>query len=405
MKIWETAPLGELVRLVSGGTPSREVARFWNGDIPWLSAKDLKKFLLSDSIEKVTQDGADHGTRLVEPGTVLILVRGMTLLKDVPVGIAERAVTFNQDLKALIPTGKVDSYYLGFYLMANNARLLSLVERAGHGAGRLPSDLLQSFEIELPELQEQRKIAETLLTWERAIEQTEKLIAAKSRFKRGLARQLLTGRKRFKGFGAHRAQSGAWPDDWEPLRIGEIAREVSDRNANGRNLTVLSCARRRGLVDSLKYFGKRVFSEETVTYKIVKRGQFVYAAGHIKEGAIGYQNSYDEALISPIYTVFETNGRVDNSFLYQLFKTDLYQHIFKAHTSGAIDQRGGLRWKDFATIKVVLPSLLEQRHIASTLNACDNEIDLLTRQLEAIQRQKRGLLQKLLTGRRRVKLE
>jgi type I restriction enzyme S subunit len=350
---------------------------------------------LSDSIEKVTQEGADHGTRLVEPGTVLILVRGMALLKDVPVGVAERVVAFNQDLKALIPNGKIDGYYLGFYLTANKTRLLSLVDRAGHGAGRLPSDLLHCFEVELPELQEQRKIADILLTWDRAIEQAEKLIAAKTLFKRGLMRQLLTGRKRFKGFGAHR---GAWSNDWEHLRIGDIAREVSARNANGRNLTVLSCTKHHGLVDSLKYFGKRVFSENTANYKVVKRGQFAYGAGHIEEGSIGYQDLYDEALISPLYTVFETNGRVDDSFLYQLFTTDLYRRIFEASTSGTIDQRGGLRWKDFARIEVALPSLPEQRRIASALNVCDNEIGLLTRQLEAIQRQKRGLMRKLLAG-------
>lgn len=390
--------MGELVRFASGGTPSREVSRFWNGDIPWLSAKDLKKFRLGDSIEKVTQEGASHGTRLVEPGTVLILVRGMALLKDVPVGVAQRVVAFNQDLKALIPDRDIDGHYLGFYLLANKSRLLSLVDRAGHGAGRLPSDLLQSFEIELPGLQEQRKIVNILLTWDRATEQFEKLIAAKTRFKRGLMRQLPTGRNRFKGFGAHRAQPGAWPNDWEHQRIGDIAREVSSKNVNGRNLTVLSCTKHHGLVDSLKYFGKRVFSEDTSNYKVVKRGQFAYATNNIEQGSIGYQDLYDEALVSPMYTVFETNGRVDDSFLYQLFKTELYRHIFEAGTSGTIDRRGGLRWKDFANIKVALPSLPEQRRIASALNACDNEIDLLVRQLEAIQQQKRGLMRKLLTG-------
>ncbi|MGE0131075.1 MAG: restriction endonuclease subunit S [Blastocatellales bacterium] len=402
MKGWKTAPLSELVRFASGGTPSRGVARFWNGGIPWLSAKDLKKFRLSDSIEKVTQKGACNGTRLVEPGTVLILVRGMTLLKDVPVGVTERIVAFNQDLKALIPNGKIDGYYLGFYLAANKTRLLSLVDRAGHGAGRLPSDLLHCFEVELPELQEQRKIADILLTWERAVEQAEKLIAAKSLFKRGLMRRLLTGSRRFNGFavddGAHLSQPAAQPDDWEHLRIGDIAKEVSSRNADGRNLAVLSCTKHHGLVDSVKYFGKRVFSENTANYKVVKRGHFAYGANHIEEGSIGYQDLYDEALISPIYTVFETNKRVDDSFLYHLFKTERYRHIFEAHTSGTIDQRGGLRWKDFARIKVALPSLPEQSRIASALNTCDNEVDLLTRQLEAIQRQKCGLMRKLLTG-------
>src|SRR5262245_15989181 len=147
VKEWRTARLGELVKFASGGTPSREVRSFWNGAIPWLSAKDLKKFRLNDSIEKITREGVNNGARLIGAGCVLILVRGMTLLKDVPVGVTERVVAFNQDLKALIPNSGVDGYYLGFYLTANKFRLLTMVDRASHGVGRLPSDLLQSFEI------------------------------------------------------------------------------------------------------------------------------------------------------------------------------------------------------------------------------------------------------------------
>ena len=192
--------MGQLVRFASGGTPSRDVPRFWNGDIPWLSAKDLKKFRLNDSIEKVTREGLNNGTCLIEAGSVLILVRGMTLLKDVPVGVTERAVAFNQDLKALIPNREVDGHYLGFYLAANKFRLLALVDRASHGSGRLPSDLLQSFEIELPGIEEQRKIADILLTWDRAIERADLRVAAESRLKRGLLGRLLRGRKRLDEF-------------------------------------------------------------------------------------------------------------------------------------------------------------------------------------------------------------
>jgi type I restriction enzyme S subunit len=81
---WRTVPLGKLVKFASGGTPSRGTPRFWNGDIPWLSAKDMKKFRLNDSIEKVTRQGVNNGARLIKAGGVLILVRGMRLLKDVP---------------------------------------------------------------------------------------------------------------------------------------------------------------------------------------------------------------------------------------------------------------------------------------------------------------------------------
>src|SRR5262252_8517817 len=192
VKEWRTVPLGQLVRFSSGGTPSREVPRFWNGDVPWLSAKDLKRFRLNDSIEKVTREGVKNGTRIIGAGSVLILVRGMTLLKDVPIGVTERAVAFNQDLKALIPNRDIDGHYLGFYLAANKFRLLTLVDRASHGVGRLPSDLLQSFEIELPGIEEQRKISDILLTWDRAIERADMRVTAESRLKRGLLERLLS---------------------------------------------------------------------------------------------------------------------------------------------------------------------------------------------------------------------
>ena len=117
---WKTFSLGEITTFHSGGTPNRQTLDYWNGDVPWLSAKDLKQFRLIDSIEKVTEKGARNGTRSVNAGAVLILVRGMTLMKDVPVGVACRAVTFNQDLKALIPNEKVDSYYLAYSLVADS---------------------------------------------------------------------------------------------------------------------------------------------------------------------------------------------------------------------------------------------------------------------------------------------
>src|SRR5215475_13611583 len=213
VKEWRKAPLGELVKFASGGTPSRDNPCFWNGDIPWLSAKDLKKFRLDNSIEKVTREGANNGTRLIEAGCVLILVRGMSLLKDVPVGVTERLVAFNQDLKALIPNREIDGHYLGFYLAANKFRLLTLVDRASHGVGRLPSDLLQSFEVELPGIEEQRKISDILLTWDLAIERADMRVAAESRLKRGLLERLLMGRKFLDDFHCH---------EWERVRLGDV---------------------------------------------------------------------------------------------------------------------------------------------------------------------------------------
>jgi type I restriction enzyme S subunit len=185
--------------------------------------------------------------------------------------------------------------------------------------------------------------------------------------------------------------------------MGDIAEEIGAKNDGGHHLPVLSCTKHRGLVNSLEYFGKRVFSEDTSNYKVVRRGDFAYATNHIEEGSIGYQNQHDAALISPMYTVFRTQAGVDHTFFFKLIKTELYRHIFEVNTSGSIARRGGLRWNEFALIKVFLPSLPEQKRTATVLSACDREIELLEKELDLLKEQKRGLMQKLLTGEVRVK--
>jgi type I restriction enzyme S subunit len=267
---------------------------------------------------------------------------------------------------------------------------------------------LNSFWIAIPPLPEQKKIADILSTWDRAIEKTEKLVDAKIKLKKGLMQNLLTGRKRFQEFiksdKVVHTRYGNIPAEWSYIHIKEIAREVSEKNKNGKQLTVLSCTKYNGLMDSLKYFKRQVFSDDTSTYKIVKREQFAYATNHIEEGSIGYQYVCDEALISPMYTVFETNNKVNDDFLYKLLKTELYRHIFEVNTSASVDRRGSLRWDEFSLIKIPLPLLDEQKYIASVLSTIDKEISVLNKKLEAISQQKKGLMQKLLTGQVRVKV-
>jgi type I restriction enzyme S subunit len=274
---------------------------------------------------------------------------------------------------------------------------------------KLSKPVLLGLQVLTPSYQEQIKIADILGYWDAAIEASGKLIAAKIRLNKGLMQQLLTGKKRFQEFireeGKFKTKFGKFPNDWHYFHIGDIAREIAAKNKKGKTLTVLSCTKHKGLVDSLTYFGKQIFSKDTSTYKIVKRGQFAYATNHIEEGSIGYQDLYDEALISPMYTVFETDARVNNSFFYKLLKTELYRHIFEVNTSGSIDRRGALRWDDFARIKVALPSLEEQQRIAGVFESCDKEIELLIKQRDSFKAQKRGLMQQLLTGKKRVKVD
>ena len=269
------------------------------------------------------------------------------------------------------------------------------------------SSQLKHFPVILPPLREQHAIASISNALDQVLEQQTKLLAAKLERKRGLMQQLLTGQTRFKEFVTSgkkvKTRYGDFPGDWSQVHIGDIADEAGKKNGGRRELPVLSCTKHRGLVNSLEYFGKRIFSEDTSTYRVVERGDFAYATNHVEEGSIGYQNLHDAALISPMYTVFRTRAGVDHEFFWKLIKTELYRHIFEVNTSGSIARRGALRWDEFALIKVFLPSVPEQQRIAAVLNACDREIELLQKQLEALKEQKRGLMQKLLTGEIRVK--
>jgi len=156
---WPIRPLGECGRWLSGGTPSRKKAEYWGGDIPWISAKSMGSFELGDAEESVTRLGAENGTRLVGPGAVLFVVRGMSLAKEFRVGLTTRPATFNQDLKAIEPANDVDSRYLAHCLRASGRRILLDVDSAAHGTRKLRTEFIEGFPVPLPPLVEQKRIA------------------------------------------------------------------------------------------------------------------------------------------------------------------------------------------------------------------------------------------------------
>jgi len=169
--------LGEIAKITSGGTPSRANPAFWGGDKPWVSAKDMKRPIVTSSIECLTDVG--FGMASIAPkGSVLVLTRGMTLFKDVPICLVGTEVAFNQDLKALIPVAGVAPEYLAFFLRSRKHTLMSMVDSAGHGTGRLPTEALSDVLVSLPPLAEQERIAAALAVWDDAIEKAEVLLSA-----------------------------------------------------------------------------------------------------------------------------------------------------------------------------------------------------------------------------------
>ena len=286
---------------------------------------------------------------------------------------------------------KVTNTYLYTFLLFDASNLTNTLQ--GGTMVHVTKENMERRYIAIPPIKEQDKICSILQLWDTAIEKQSELIEKLNLRKRALMQQLLTGKKRLPGFN----------DEWKHVPIKTFAKEVSNRNVGGANHIVLSCTKYDGLVPSLEYFGKQIYSNDLSSYKIIPQGHFAYATNHIEEGSIGYQSNYENGLISPMYTVFVTNKeKVNDTFLYSVLKSHHLIYLYKSMMEGSINRRGGLRWDSFSTIKIDLPSLEEQNVIASVLVKADEEIELAKEKLSNLQAQKRGLMQQLLTGKKRV---
>ena len=171
---WSTSSLGAVTSWASGGTPSKANPEFWDGVIPWISAKSLKSFYLHDSDDRVTQAAVADGARMAQVGDVLMLVRGMTLHHEVPVGIAMCPMTFNQDVKSIRGTNGADSKFIAYWLVGHREKLLAAVDQASHGTGRLQTDLLLSMPIHLPPAEMQRQIVAVLAALDDKIDENRR---------------------------------------------------------------------------------------------------------------------------------------------------------------------------------------------------------------------------------------
>lgn len=311
-------------------------------------------------------------------------------------------------VKVLNPN-KIDPHFLFWLYNSSEVRKQIAEQASGTKVKHTSPGKLIAISALIPPVAEQTKIAKILSTWDKAIATTERLLANSQQQKNMLTNQLLNGQKRFSEFVAsqsyQRTSHGSIPSDWGYVSIAEIANQQSNVNSAQSDLPVLSCSKYDGLVDSLKYFKKKVYSDDTSKYRVVEFGDFAYPSNHIEEGSIGYQDLYPAGIVSPIYTVFKTTDAVDDYFLYRTLKTEKYRQIFSAATCASVDRRGSLRWKEFSKIQVPLPSLPEQQKIAQVLSTADAEIANLQAQLDKLKLEKKALMQQLLTGKRRVRLD
>ena len=301
----------------------------------------------------------------------------------------------------------IDTPDYTFQLFQSQSFFKQVNQNLGATINSINSGNLYDFKFPYPPMQEREKIAKILSTWDKAISTTERLIDNSTQQKKALMQQLLTGKKRFGykniTYSFQKTRYGDIPLDWEYPAIKDISVQLSKKNTDGKDYPVVSCSKHYGFVDSLDYFKKKVYSDDTSGYRIIPRNAFGFPSNHIEEGSIGVQTVHDIAIASPIYVVFKTDPNlINNIYLYALLKTEHYRQIFCSATNASVDRRGSLRWKEFSAIRIPLPPLEEQQKIATVLTNADKEVELLEQQLADLQQEKKALMQVLLTGEKRV---
>jgi type I restriction enzyme S subunit len=156
---WQLIPLRFLVDVVGGATPDTGRAEFWDGDIPWVSPKDMKRDEIKDAEDHVSALALSLSfLGLIEPMAVLIVVRGMILAHSFPTAITTQPVTINQDIKALHCRELLEPHYLRDFLRGLEAQLVAITEESAHGTRKLESEVLGRFQVCVPTMAEQHAI-------------------------------------------------------------------------------------------------------------------------------------------------------------------------------------------------------------------------------------------------------
>jgi type I restriction enzyme S subunit len=245
------------------------------------------------------------------------------------------------------------------------------------------------FKLPIPPLPEQTAIANCLSTWDKAIATQTQLIVQKELRKKALANRLLTGNVRLKGFEKEK---------WIEKKADAIFRNNTDKTHNGE-LEILSASQERGIVLRSSNNIDIKYDENSLgSYKKVEVGDYVISLRSF-QGGIEY--SEYEGIVSPAYTILKEIIPVSKIFYKVYFKTETFINRLNTIIYGIRDGKQ-ISFKDFATLKLPYPSIEEQTAISNILQCADEEIQLLKKKLQQLKDQKKGLMQVLLTGNKRL---
>ncbi|EBG7527989.1 restriction endonuclease subunit S [Salmonella enterica] len=403
---WKLGTIEEISSVSSGGTPSRKNESYWNGNIPWVTTAEVQFKIIEDTAEKITEEGlANSSAKLFPVDTILIAMYGQGKTRGQVAKLGIEAST-NQACAAIILKAgyHVDYYYQFLISQYDNIREMA---NSG-GQENLSGGIVKSIKVPVPPLPEQKKIAKILSTWDKAISTTEQLLANSQQQKKALMQQLLTGKKRLLDNNGVR-----FSGEWKKSTLGNLGNTFNGLTGKTKDdfgfgkkyipyINIFKNSRidlealdlvdvKEGESQSLTQFGDIFFTTSSETPDEV--GMSSVLLDQVDEV---YLNSFCFG-----FRLFDFKSLLPEFARYLLRSENIRSEIA---VLGQGATRYNLSKKQLMKLELVLPNINEQKKIATILSTADQEIASLQQKLDALKQEKKALMQQLLTGKRRVKV-
>lgn len=384
---WKTVSIDEIAHVLRGSSPRpKGDPRYFGGTVPRLMGADVSRDgrYVTPCIDFLTEEGAKL-SRPMPAGTLTLVCSGDV---GTPSFLAVDACIHDGFLALTQISQDVDPNYLYEVLSSFKARL----ERSATHGGvftNLTTDILRSFSFALPPVKTQEAIASVLRTWDEGIDKAIQIQRVKEQFYTWLTEKLLVA-PTLKGI--TEAKKAAKP-------LSEFTDEIVRRNtANtlGREL-VMGVSNTKGIIP----MRGQTIAGDLSRYKILPQRAFAYNPMRINVGSIAMSRLDSEVLVSPDYVLFACKeGSLDPDYFDHLCNTHWWSHHITESGTGSVRQR--IYYDDLAALRIVIPPFKQQQKIARCLNLAKHEIEIIEAQIATLEKQKRGLMQKLLTGEWRV---
>lgn len=360
-----------------------------NGKLQILSATQDKGVIPRDKVDidiRFSDDALSNYKR-VRKGNFVIHLRSFQG------GLAYSAVEGIISPAYVVITPKVeicDDYFKFYFTSKDFIKRLKVAVYGIRDGKQISYDSFGMINILLPPLEEQKRIAEILMTQDKVIALKEKLLELKKKQKKWLMQNLLTGKIKLNGF----------KEVWEKEKLGKYLIEYNEKSKRNNQYPILTSSRRGIMLQTEYYSNNQVTTEENIGYNIMPFEYITYRTRSDDGKFVFNENKIiDKGLISYFYPVFTVNEKANKGFILNLLNFSIDKLAYSL-VSGTAQQV--LSYKQLCNFYLFIPTLQEQTAIAERLIVADKEIELLAKDLESQKNLKNYLLQQLLTGKIRV---